>query len=155
MAKPLLEEVFKRSGVPTYTFVEPAEYNHLKVALRTPGRGLVVEGPSGIGKTTAVRRAAADIGLGDRAQMLSGRNADDREVIAELPKIKNLGIVVIDDFHRLDDATKHAIADYLKELADREDPTTKIVLIGINKAGDSLVSFAADLNNRIVLSPSR
>ena len=66
MAQPLLEDVFKRSGLPTYTFVEPAEYNHLKVALRTPGRGLVIEGPSGIGKTTAVRRAAADIGLGDQ-----------------------------------------------------------------------------------------
>jgi hypothetical protein len=49
MSLPLLEEVFKRSGLPTHTFVEPAEYNHLKIALRTPGRGVVVEGPSGIG----------------------------------------------------------------------------------------------------------
>ena len=40
MPKPLLEDVFKRSGLPTYTFVEPAEYNHLKIALRTPGRGV-------------------------------------------------------------------------------------------------------------------
>jgi MoxR-like ATPase len=62
MPNPLLEDVFKRSGLPTYTFVEPAEYRHLKIALRTPGRGVVIEGPSGIGKTTAVRRAAADVG---------------------------------------------------------------------------------------------
>jgi hypothetical protein len=67
--------------------------------------------------------------------------------------MKDLGIVVIDDFHRLDDKTKHMIADFLKELADREDPKTKIVLIGINKAGDSLVSFAADLNNRLDTIP--
>jgi hypothetical protein len=149
MPNPLLEDVFKRSGLPTYTFVEPAEYNHLKIALRTPGRGVVVEGPSGIGKTTAVRRAASDVGVGERAQMLSGRNREDQEIIADIPNMRDAGLVVIDDFHRLDDNTKHVIADYLKELADREGSGTKIVLIGINRAGDSLVHFAADLNNRI------
>jgi hypothetical protein len=46
-------------------------------------------------------------------------------------------------------AVKHAIAEHLKVMADREDQKTKIVLIGINKAGDSLINFAADLNNRI------
>jgi hypothetical protein len=138
MAQPYLEDVFKRSGIPTYTFVEPAEFGHLKVALRTPGRGVVVEGPSGIGKTTAVLRALEDIGLEMRAQMFSGRNPEDREIIAQIPFARDAGVVVIDDFHRLDDRTKHQIADHLKVLADREEPGTKIVLIGINKAGDSL-----------------
>ena len=54
---PLLEEVFKTSGVPSFTFVEPDEYADLVISLRTPGRGAVVEGPSGIGKTTAVEKA--------------------------------------------------------------------------------------------------
>ena len=49
-----LEEVFKNSGVPTYTFVEPKRYPHILLSLRTPGRCLVTEGPSGIGKTTAI-----------------------------------------------------------------------------------------------------
>lgn len=149
MPRPLVEEVFKRSGLPTFTFVEPAEYGHLKVALRTPGRGVVVEGPSGIGKTTAVRKAAQDAGLGDMAQMLSGRNPDDIETIRMIPELKEAGMVIIDDFHRLDDDVKHAIAEHLKVMADREDQKTKIVLIGINKAGDSLIHFAADLNNRV------
>jgi hypothetical protein len=149
MSLPRLEDVFKKSGLPTYTFVEPAEYNHLRVALRTPGRGVVVEGPSGIGKTTAVRKAASDIGIDDHAQMLSGRNAQDRELIASLPQLGDIGTVIIVDFHRMDEATKHLIADFLKELADKEDTGTKIILIGINKAGDSLVHFAPDLNNRI------
>jgi serine kinase of HPr protein (carbohydrate metabolism regulator) len=56
-----LEDVFKISGVPTATFVEPTEYNNLKVALRTAGRGVVVEGPSGIGKSTAVTRALDEV----------------------------------------------------------------------------------------------
>jgi len=59
--EPRLEEVFKLSGVPTYTFVRPVEYDQLRIALRTPGRGLVIEGPSGIGKTTAVRSALRDL----------------------------------------------------------------------------------------------
>src|SRR5215469_3182725 len=149
MARPYLEEVFKRSGIPTYTFVEPKEYQHLQVALRTPGRGLVVEGPSGIGKTTAVFTAIDKMGLGSRAQKLTARAPQDREVITALPSIRGAGIVVVDDFHRIDEPTKQSIADYMKDLADREDPTTKIVLIGINKSGDALINFAADLNNRI------
>src|SRR5579871_5628694 len=149
MGAPLLEEVFKRSGLPTYTFVQPAEYNHLKVALRTPGRGLVIEGPSVIGKTTAVRKAAEEIGIGTEALLLSGRKSEDRELIAAIPSMDGVGVVLVDDFHRLDDDTKHSIADYLKRLADNEDPSTKLILIGINKAGDSLVHFAPDLNNRI------
>jgi hypothetical protein len=149
MSHPLLEEVFKRSGLPTYTFIEPAEYNHLKVALRTPGRGVVVEGPSGIGKTTAVRKAASEMGLDHLTQMLSGRNPVDREIIADLPSVSNAGLAVIDDFHRLDESTKDQIANYLKQLADSEDSSTKVVLIGINKAGDTLINSAPDLNNRI------
>jgi hypothetical protein len=149
MSLPRLEDVFKRSGLPTYTFIEPAEYNHLKVALRTPGRGVVVEGPSGIGKTTAVRKAAAEIGLDGRAQLLSGRDPEDREIITDLPNWKNAGLVIIDDFHRLDESIKGEIANYLKQLADSEDAGTKIVLIGINKAGDTLINSSPDLNNRI------
>jgi hypothetical protein len=34
----LLEDVLKRSGVPTVTFVEPLEYEKLLVGFRTPGR---------------------------------------------------------------------------------------------------------------------
>jgi hypothetical protein len=49
-----LYEVFKPSGIPTLTFVEPPRFSALKLSLAQPGRGLVVEGPSGIGKTTAL-----------------------------------------------------------------------------------------------------
>ena len=61
MAPVRIEDVFKVTGVPTYTFVRPSEYNRLQVALRTPGRGVVVEGPSGIGKSTAVTKAQTSL----------------------------------------------------------------------------------------------
>ncbi len=61
----------------------------------------------------------------------------------------SIGTVIIDDFHRLDGEVKQGVADRMKTLADEERPDSKLVVIGINKAGDSLVKFAADLNNRI------
>lgn len=144
----LLEDVFKRSGIPTYTFVHPVEYETLLVALRTPGRGVVIEGPSGIGKTTAVVNALRSLDIHD-ATSLSARKADDRDLIKALPTIKDAGVVIIDDFHRLDLATKAMLADYMKTLADEESREIKLVVVGINRAGDTLVSLAPDLNNRI------
>ncbi len=144
-----LEDVFKRSGIPTYTFVEPNEFKALLVSIRTPGRGTIVEGPSGIGKTTSVLRIVNTLDFKNSVTILSGRKPDDLDLIAELPQMENIGLVLIDDFHRLSDIIKHSIADYIKLLADKEDQESKVVIIGINKAGQSLINYAADLTGRI------
>jgi hypothetical protein len=148
-AMPQLEEVFKISGIPTHTFVRPLEYGELTVALRTHGRGVVIEGPSGIGKTTAVTRALEDLGLADKVARLSARRAGDLELIRALSGINEFGTVLIDDFHRLPREIKAEIADLAKILADEERQHAKLILIGINKAGESLIRFAHDLNNRL------
>ncbi len=149
MNKINLEDVFKKSGIPTYTFVKPLEYNNIIVALRTKGRCIVVEGPSGIGKTTCIQKAIEELYLNNTVCKLSARKSEDREFIQILPEMKNIGIVVVDDFHILPDNLKSSIADYMKVLADEERENDKIILIGINKAGDSLIRLASDLNNRI------
>lgn len=153
MSAPLLEEVFKTSGVPTYTFVEPAEYTRLLVSLRTPGRGVVIEGPSGIGKTSAVETALKKLGITQGITKLSARRVKDVEYIEALPSLGDVGLVMIDDFHKLSDHTRSALADYMKTLADEESTGTKVVIVGINKAGASLISFAEDLVNRIDIIP--
>lgn len=144
-----LENVYKTSGVPTYTFVEPSEYTRLKVALRTKGRGLVIEGPSGIGKTTSVKRALESLNLDSQATYLTSRKKDHIKTIREILGSENIGIVIIDDFHMLSNNDKKNMSDFMKTLADEESENSKLILIGINKAGDSLISFAPDLNNRI------
>lgn len=144
-----LEEVFKRSGIPTFTFVEPEEYKTLLVSIRTPGRGTIVEGPSGIGKTTCVLRIVDSLGNDDSVTKLSGRNPDDFDLIAALPEMGDIGLVVIDDFHRLPDKIKFLLADFIKLLADKEDKKSKIIIVGINKAGQSLINYASDLTGRI------
>jgi len=146
---PFVEDVFKISGVPTYTFVEPNEFAHLLVALRSLGRGVVVEGPSGIGKSTAVSRALADLDTGGRFQQLSARKPEDVDYIQLLPELEGFGVVVVDDFHVLPQNVQNAIADLLKTLADEEAENSKLVIIGINRAGESLIRHAPDLSNRI------
>lgn len=153
MSLPRLEDVFKLSGIPTYTFVRPREYDRLLVALRTPGRGVVIEGPSGIGKTTAVSRALDELGRASDVLQVSARKAEDRALISELPSMRDIGVVLIDDFHRLDSATRHSIADLLKTLADEERNDAKLIVLGINKAGETLITFARDLVNRIDVIP--
>lgn len=146
-----LEDVFKLSGVPTVTFVEPVEFTRLQVALRTPGRGVVVEGPSKIGKTSAVVKSLESLAGGSPASALtlSARRAEDCELITELPSMGAIGVVIIDDFHRLEQSSKEMISDYMKLLADEERTDSKVVVIGINKAGESLISIAPDLGGRI------
>jgi hypothetical protein len=58
-------------------------------------------------------------------------------------------MVLIDDFHKLDASLRASIADLMKIFADEERVDDKIVILGINKAGESLVRFAHDLNNRL------
>jgi hypothetical protein len=135
MPSPLLEEVFKTSGVPTYTFVEPKEYTDLLLNLRSPGRGLVIEGPSGIGKTTAVETALVRLGISGTVTKLSPRRPKDFEYIESLPTLGSVGIVIIDDFHKLSTSLRSSLADYMKTLADEDSRAAKIIAVGINKAG--------------------
>lgn len=146
-----LEEVFKRSGVPTHTFVEPLEYKSLLVSIRTPGRATIIEGPSGIGKTTCVNKIINSLQgeFSNTPLILSGRKNKDLATINNLPSQDNIGLVIIDDFHRLSEDIKNQLADYIKILADEEDENNKIIIIGINKAGQSLLNYAIDLTGRI------
>lgn len=149
----LLEEVFRLSGIPTHTFVEPMRYEEIKVAVRTPGRCIVIEGPSGIGKTTTITKILAELSASgavkDNVTTLSARKAKDIEYIVALPDMDNVGTVLVDDFHRLDDRTKASLSDRMKFLADNETEGSKLILIGINKAGQQLVKLAHDLGLRI------
>jgi hypothetical protein len=146
---PRLDEVFKKSGVPTHTFVPPLEYDRVTVALRTPGRCMIVEGPSGIGKTSCVKRAIEDVGLSSSCLFLSTRKAADVELINDLHTMQRIGVVVVDDFHRLPASSKQTLTDFVKVLADEEDESSKVILIGINQAGETLVEYAPDVLHRV------
>ena len=149
MTKHNVEDVFKTTGIPTITYVEPQEYLSLVVAVRAKGKCVVIEGPSGIGKTTAVNKVLSDLKMKDDAVMYSARKDSDFPMIERVANGNFNGIVIIDDFHRLKLEIKEKISNVMKLLADSLDEERKIIVIGINRVGDSLVSFSPDLNNRI------
>lgn len=144
-----LQEVFTINGIPKYTFMKAKKLTELLVAMKTPGRCIVLEGPSGIGKTSAFFKAIEELPNKHKILTLSARKEDERQLIRELPNMKPFGFVIIDDFHKLSDDTKRIIADLMKTLADERDVENKIVVAGINKTGENLISFATDLTNRI------
>ncbi|MEE4025982.1 TIR domain-containing protein [Gordonia sp. PKS22-38] len=151
MVRPKLEEVFTSSGIPKHTFVRPAEFSALQIALRTPGRCVVIEGPTGVGKTTALIKAI-EVEI-DRSKVqvefLSARKQADRELLETIIELDNIGIVVIDDYHRLSTEMQHSVADRMKVLADEGITSTQLVILGITDAGKSLMSFGRDLSGRV------
>lgn len=63
--------------------------------------------------------------LEDTVLELTARDPAHLNRIENLPNEGFRGIVIVDDFHRLDNNVKEAIADYMKILADRDDETLK------------------------------
>ncbi len=144
-----IHDVFRLSGVPKINFVEPSNFKRLVASIKHQGRGIIIEGPSGIGKTTCISRAIEKLHLKESEYTyLSARNPVDIEEIKTLREWHN-SIVVIDDFHRLEENQKSIIADYLKYLADVEINNKKLIIIGIPNTGQKLISFGYDLATRI------
>ncbi len=145
-------DVFKESGVPTVTFVEPEQFYQLRDALEQAGRGVVIEGPSGVGKTTALQTAIAQLdgAAAGAFRVLRARDRADLERIADLPSWHR-SPVAIDDFHRLDATLRSELVDYLKLLADTEPTDRKLVIVGIPGTGRRLVEMAYDIATRITV----
>lgn len=145
-----IQDIFRLNGPPDITFVEPSQFPALQVELDTMGSGLIVEGPSRVGKSTAIRKAIA-LQRPERPQLwLDGKlpPPDFEEILSRLAGGGFSGHLVIDDFHYLDDALKRDLAIRMKVLADQERPRAKVTIIGINPVGSSLTQALPDLAGR-------
>lgn len=145
-------DIFVTSGFPEFTFVPPVVYPRLVNTLAQRSGGVVVEGPSGIGKTVAVTKAVEK--LGDSIGAVTTLSARDPRHTAEIKRVaeeKPDGVWIIEDFHHLCARDRAAFADAIKYLADQRDPGCKIVLVGINNVGQSLLHGASDLLTRITV----
>lgn len=141
-----LGQIFCTSGVPSETYAEPREFSRLLALIEQPGQGLAVEGPSGIGKTTAVQKALGKAS----AEWI---RCLEKEKVVRLDKLlKDIirAYLVIDDFHYLEESRKRQIAYKIKIMADSGEPG-KIILIGVNDVRTSLVRLLPDLGaNRVI-----
>lgn len=145
-----VEEVFVTEGVPEYTFVKPPNYNEILVDVRRAGKPVIVEGQSGSGKTCTTRKILEQ--LSDRIDYayLSARHSPDVERIIDIANSKPPGTYVIDDFHRLSPDTQEKLANIAKLAAEQGEATVlpKLVIIGINHVGASLIQMVPDIAKR-------
>jgi hypothetical protein len=145
-----VEEVFKTEGVPEFTFVRPPNYNEILIDIRNPGKLVIIEGQSGTGKTTTVKKIIEQSFPSSSFLYLSARKSHDISQIIDVAEGKQLGLFIIDDFHRLDNEIQTKIADLVKIAAEEGDPNSypKIVIIGINKVGSELIYLVHDIAKR-------
>ena len=145
-----VEEIFRTEGVPAFTFVNPPNFNELLVDIRNPGKPVIIEGQSGTGKTTAVRRIIDENIVDDQFEYLSARKAKDMSSILSIAAGEKSGRFVIDDFHRLENNTQEKIANLIKIAAEEYEEASKlkIVIIGINKVGSELIHLVHDISKR-------
>lgn len=142
-----IDDIFRITGVPGITYVEPDQLPRLRTLVSAMGTGLVVEGPSGVGKTTVVRKALQDIKATKEEWLISQNDADRKKLDDRLTNGFS-GHLIIDEFHRLDGPRQARVADAMKMIADRSKRDSKITVIGINPVGDSLVAALPDLAGR-------
>jgi predicted MPP superfamily phosphohydrolase len=151
-------EVFGTTRMPTHTLVETRQFEDLRYEMTVPRRLLVVEGPSGIGKTVAVKHVANAVNRdGRRAWPLVRLNAKEP---ADLKKIDELlqqpvtalrGYTIIDEFHNLNTTRKHRLASCAKVLADQDDQEAKLIFVGIPRVRESILADVPDLNGRMIV----
>jgi predicted MPP superfamily phosphohydrolase len=149
-----INDIFRLEGAPTFTFIEPPEFELLRLELRTMGRGLIVEGPSKVGKSTAIHKAMEALGIEPRDQLwwhgerLPPFKEFGRKLDRLLQATRNTWLF-IDDFHRVEDERhRRELASVMKVLADQQIRRAKVTLIGINPLGNSLVQVLPDLSGR-------
>ncbi len=146
----VLEEVFVTEGVPDATFVAPENFSEILVDIRDPIKPVVIEGPSGTGKTTTVKKILQKLDFGKPVVSLSGRLSSDAFKIAEICTASLPGVYLIDDFHKVSQEHRQKLADIAKLAADERDTAKfpKLILVGINQVGYSLISLAPDVAKR-------
>jgi hypothetical protein len=160
LEKKKLGDVFKTVGLPPYTYVKPAYYGEIRADITQSGKHLLIEGPSGIGKTCVVFKVFEDIGWSvDRDfSYISCRDSDSEARIRKFFATASVGerpdpdVVVIDDFHLLPTLQRTEIGSTLKRMSDRafeQSAPPKAILIGIPTTGVSLLSEAYDLGPRL------
>ena len=159
-AKKKLEDVFKTVGLPPYTYVKPPYYGEVRADITQAGKHLLIEGPSGIGKTCVAFKVFEELDFKQDKDFLyvSCRDANAVTLIDDfLDKASKgiptpTGIIVIDDFHLLPTTHRAKIGSLLKRLSDRAfefKTPPKAILIGIPSTGVSLLSDAYDLGPRL------
>ena len=159
MVQRTLSEVFQTVGLPKYTYVKPRHFGEVRSDIEQYGKHLLIEGPSGIGKSCVVYKVFEDLGWSSGVQyrVKSCREADAYQIICDFLAKAMVGaaeikVLFADDFHILTEEERGEIGSRLKLLSDRsfeQTDTPKLILVGIPAAGSSLLRRSQDLGPRL------
>lgn len=142
-----ISEVFRTWGVPQYNFVPPPRFDGLRRMLKALGRGLVVEGPTGIGKTVTVKRALKSFVPEPPMVWRDGYDCRDQRDIESILATPFTGHLVVDNVLRLDKPEKLPLVNELVRIFQSGTRLAKITLIGERGTGDSLMEEFMQLRN--------
>lgn len=147
--KALLEDIFVTEGIPQHTFVKPPNYNEILVDIRRKGKPVIIEGQSGTGKTTTAKRIINQLSSDIPINYFTARKTIDLEQIVKVAETMPSGYFIIDDFHRLSTELQGKFANIAKIAAETQDENLpKLVIIGINQVGASLINMVHDIAKR-------
>ncbi len=129
----------------------PPNFNEIYVDVRQPKKPVIIEGPSGTGKTVTVRKIQEKLRGHVAVEYFTSRNPERVEIILRLAEAPRAGHFVIDDFHRLSANLQAELGSLAKRAADGSGGSTlpKLILIGINQVGSMLIELNPDIAKRV------
>jgi ATP/maltotriose-dependent transcriptional regulator MalT len=118
-----LADVFKTIGLPPYTYVKPKHFGEVRGDIEQPGKHLLIEGPSGIGKTCVVYKVFEELQWkkDEHYTYVSARDVNAEVIVDAFFLEASQGgdpqpsVVVIDDYHLLPAATRAGVGAVLKD----------------------------------------
>ena len=143
-----IDKIFSVSGIPSSTFVKPAQFVELLHMLRTHGTIVIVEGPVGVGKTTAVHKALSELGMERLVTWTSGAGREAPTRLNQIFVRARTGHGVIDDFDMLPPDQRESVARRLVGFTDWAAWEGAITLIGRPGLSAILLDIAPDLAGR-------
>src|SRR4051812_14826835 len=155
-----LSDVFQTVGLPQYTYVKPTHFGEVRADIEQPGKHVLIEGPSGIGKTCVVYKVFEELGFKPDVdyKYVACRDDSAEATIFDFVNSASEGamalwpILFIDDFHILPEQTRREIGSRLKRISDHmfeKKFTSKVIFVGIPAAGSSILADAPDLGPRL------
>ncbi|WP_233206356.1 FAD-dependent oxidoreductase [Haliangium sp. UPWRP_2] len=148
-----ISAVFSTRGIPNHNFVTPPRFSKLKDRLKANGRGLIVEGPSGIGKTVAVRKALQSLQPVPPVIWLKGYDSRDRLRLGAVLDTPFTGHLVVDDVLQLQSSDRTRLVEEILRIYDDNERDAKITLIDDSGTGERLTVEFSELHNCIEVFP--
>lgn len=156
-----LSDVFNESDLPVLTFVQPSEFDDMVGSLVTAGKHLTLSGPSGCGKTTLAKKALEEAQFGPGNTLwISGRDHTSALTVGDLfsralscsnseddvvALLAAAGIVVLDDFHHLQEILRKDIGYKLKRW---NELGLRFFVIGIASSNKKMLDIDPELGIR-------